>query len=296
MNAQMATTQPVTGVFYNEPAEVYYRKRLDECNATGMKHMLRSPAHFKHYIEGEDDKDTPAKTFGRMFHCASLEPDVFAKTYVVLPENAPRDLRRFRDAKKPSVETLTSIEWWDKWEADNRGKVMVSRADYDKSQFMGDSVRAHPVAAGLLAGGHREVTMRWADEETGIACKLRADLYEPGEFMMDLKSCMDASEEGFARAIAGYKYDMQGAHYLDGVRANSDRIKWFIFLACESTAPFVCQPYVLNVDAEERGWKLRQKAIKRQAECLRTGQWPGYSDSIKEISLPTWAFYQLGDQ
>ena len=293
MNAQMATTQPVTGVFYNEPAEVYYRKRLDECNATGMKHMLRSPAHFKHYIETEDDQDTAAKSFGRLFHCASLEPEVFANTYKVLPDNAPRDLRRFRDAKKPSIETLASIDWWDQWESDNRGKVMVSANDYDKAQFMGQSVRNHPEAAGLLIGGRREVTMRWIDAETGLACKSRVDLYEPGEFQMDLKSCTDASKEGFGRAIAGYNYDLQGAHYLDGVRANNDTIKWFIFLACESTAPYVCQPYILDANAEERGWKLRQRAIKRQAECLAAGRWPGYSDHIEEISMPTWAFYGI---
>ena len=295
MNAQMATTQPVTGVFYNEPAEVYYRKRLDECNATGMKYMLRSPAHFKHYIEGQDDEDTPAKTFGRMFHCASLEPDVFASTYCVLPEDAPRDLRRFRDAKKPSIETLDSIDWWDRWESDNRGKVIVSKADYDKAQFMGQSVRRHPEAAGLLIGGRREVTMRWVDEETGLACKSRVDLYEPGEFQMDLKSCTDASKEGFGRAVASYMYDMQGAHYLDGVRSNGDTIKWFIFLACESSAPYVCQPYILNPPDEERGWILRNKAIKRQAECLKQGRWPGYSDHIEAISMPTWAFYGINN-
>lgn len=295
MNAQLAPEVPETGIFYNEPPEVYYRKRLDEANASGLKQMLRSPAHFKHYIDGEDDKDTPAKTFGRMFHCASLEPDVFAKTYVVLPENAPRDLRRFRDAKKPSLETLESIDWWDGWESSNRGKVIVSKADYDKAQFMGQSVRRHPEAAGLLMGGQREVTMRWVDEDTGLPCKSRVDLYEPGEFQMDLKSCVDASEEGFGRAIAGYMYDMQAAHYLDGVRSNADTIKWFIFLACESSAPYVCQPYILNPPDEERGWNLRKKAIKRQAECLAQGHWPGYSDHIKPISMPTWAFYGINN-
>jgi len=64
MSAQMKPT--TNGTIANEPAESYYRRRLDEASASGLKQMLRSPAHFKHWVEDpEADKETPTLTFGK---------------------------------------------------------------------------------------------------------------------------------------------------------------------------------------------------------------------------------------
>lgn len=297
MNAQLKE-QPKMGIIQNEPAETYYQRRLDEVSASGLKQILRSPAHFKHWCEHPDnDKQSPALTFGRALHCAVLEPDVFASTYLVLPADAPqRPTAAMLGAKKRSPESEARCAWWAAWDADNAGKIMLSASDYDRVQGMAESARAHPIARGLLAGGQREVTFRWQDEATWMNCKSRADLYAPGEFLMDLKSCRDASPEGFARAVAAYQYDVQQAHYLDGIRTCGDSIRWFVFLAIESEAPYVCQPHILDTRAEERGWNLRQRAMKRQLECLTNGRWPGYSDNLNELALPAYAYYQESEQ
>lgn len=288
---------PTNLIILDEAPEDYYVRRLDEANASGLKQMLRSPAHFKHWAENpDDDKSSPALDFGRAFHCATLEPDVFASTYVVLPDDAPqRPTVAMLNAAKPSDSSRERIAWWERFNADAVGKLILSAADYDRAQRMADSIRSHPVAAGLLVGGDREVTFRWQDEDTGIACKARADLYLPGEYLMDVKTCRDASHEGFARAVASYQYALQQAHYLSGIRHCGDTIRWFVFLAIESTEPFVCQPHVLDVQAEQLGESLRVKAMNRQAECLQSGRWPGYSDQLNELSLPAWAYYQLED-
>ncbi len=293
MSAVLKPAEPRVGIFTDEPGEVYYRRRLDEASASGLKQMLRSPAHFKHWCANpEDDKQSPALTFGTALHCAVLEPEVFDRTYIVLPADAPNyPTSRQWGAKKPSIDSLAAMDWWRQFEAENAGMTRLSAADYDKVRRMADSAIAHPIARNLLVGGDREITFRWTDEETGIACKSRADLYAAGDFLVDLKSCRDASSEGFARAVVTYHYDLQVQHYLSGIRANGDNIRWAVLLAVESEAPYVCQPHILDSRAEERGWNLRQKAIKRQAECLRTGKWPGYGEGINEVQLPTWAFY-----
>lgn len=293
MNAILKMDDPRVGVFRGEPAEAYHQRDKATASASGLKLMLRSPAHFKHWCDNPDqDKSSPALTFGRALHCAVLEPEVFEATYMVLPADAPqRPTAAMLGAKKRSPESEARCAWWAAWDADNAGRIMLPASDYDRVQGMAESARQHPVARGLLAGGDREVTFRWQDEETGLACKSRADLYAPGEFLMDLKSCRDASPEGFARAVAGYYYDLQQAHYLSGIRACGDSIRWFVFLAIESEAPYVAQPHILDVRAEERGWNLRQKAIARQAECLKSGVWPGYSDRLNELALPAYAFY-----
>lgn len=292
MNAQLRPQEPRIGIFTDEPANVYHQRRLDEASASGLKQILRCPAYFKHWVENPDnDKTSPALAFGSALHCAVLEPEVFARKYIVLPADAPNyPTRRQWDAKKPSIDSIRAMDWWRDFEAANAGRVKLSADDYEKVRRMADSALSDPVARGLLMGGDRETSLRWVDEETGIACKARCDLYVPGELMMDLKSCRDASKDGFGRAIDTYGYDLQGAHYVESVRATGGSIKFFLFLAIESEAPYVAQVHKLGPRTEAAGWALRQKAIKQQAECLKTGRWPGYADSVIETDKPEWSF------
>lgn len=295
MNAVLKPELPRLGIFTDEPAESYYVRRLDEASASGLKQMLRSPAHFRHWCASPgDDKESDALTFGKAFHCATLEPDVFVRQYIVVEAGAPRYPTAAQwNAKKRSPDSQAAVDYWTAWNANNAGRTRLSLADYDRARRMADSVRAHPMARGLLVGGDRETTFRWQDEQTGLDCKARADLYASGEFLMDLKTCRDASHEGFARAVASYAYDLQAAHYLDGIRSNGDSIKWFVFLACESEAPYVCQPYLLDAAAETRGVQLRDRAIRKQRECLDAGHWPGYSEQLSTLTLPAWAFFGI---
>jgi len=294
MNAQLQP-QPEPGrLILDEPPEVYFTRRLDEASNSSMKVIDRSAAHFKHWVETPDsDEETAALRFGKAFHCATLEPAVFDRTYSILPPDAPqRPTAAMLGAKKRSPESEERCAWWGEWNAENAGRVILSARDYDRARYMADSARAHPVAGAMIEGGRREVTMRWVDEETGVKCKARVDLdNDEMQFQMDLKSCLDASPEGFARAVHSYRYHVQHFHYFDGARACGIKRNHFLFLAVESEAPYVCAPYHIDAHAEERGYELRKRALLRQAECLRTGEWPGYTNTIQELTLPTWAFY-----
>lgn len=299
MNALLKPAGPRIpyGIHANLPPADYYPRRLNEASASGLKQMLRSPAHFHEWVTNPDaDKTSPALEFGKVLHCAVLEPEVFAREYVVEPKDAPSyPAARSWAAPKSSPDVERAKDFWREWEAEHKGMTRVSVADYDKVRRMADSAMSHPVARGLLVGGQREVTFSWQDEETGIDSKSRVDLSAPGEFLMDLKTCRDASPEGFARAVASYGYALQADHYLRGAQANGAPVRHFLFLCIEVESPFICQPYVLDVRAEEHGRVMREKAIQRQAECLRTRHWPAYSDALLELALPTWAYYQESD-
>ena len=41
--------------------------------------------------------------------------------------------------------------------------------------------------------------------------------------------------------------------------------------------------------AENRPGEICAAALEVFAECTETGVWPGYSDDIAYLSLPTWA-------
>lgn len=280
----------------DELPSTYYKRSLDVANHTGLCKIGRSPAHFRHWVESpQDDQETKDLIFGRAFHCATLEPDVFAATYVVVPANAPpMPTARQWAARSPGPESRRAMDWWEVFRANHRGKTFISIADYDTACGMGDGIRGHSrEVAGMLVGGMREATFRWIDEETGMKCKARVDSVDPDIFMLDLKKTRNASPEAFARSIATYEYDHQAAHYCAGAIACDIKVPHYIILACEDYPPYVCQPYFLDPMGEERGVAMRRHRLRKQAECLRTGIWPGYSTRIEQISLPSYAYYGI---
>lgn len=297
MSAILSQPEAAGRIILDEPGEVYYQRHLDEANAGGLKIIHnRTPKHFHYWATNpEYDKRTKALEFGRALHCATLEPAVFEKTYCVLPENAlqrPTAAMLNAYAKGTAGDSSKErCEYWARWEAENAGLITLSAEDFDRVRRMGDSMRSTPETAGLLTGGHREATLRWVDEETGVACKARVDNFEPHEWMMDIKSCVD-NGEAFARASASYGYDLQAAHYTDGAHACGVSVDYFVLLACESEPPYDCIPYYFGPKEQERGRAMRERAIRTQAECLRTGVWPGRSRApLTMLTYPTWAFY-----
>jgi hypothetical protein len=277
VNAQL---QPApAALVYDEPAEVYHRKVLGEVSNSGLKRALRSPLHYKAWVEDTAPQaDTPALIFGRAFHCALLEPARYATAYAVEPDFGDC---RFKEAKATR----------DAWRSAHAGAESISAGDAERIGCMLDAVRAHPWAARAIRDGRSEVTLRWQDEATGLPCKARADYYVDGRarFVLDVKTCQDASPEAFARAIAKYFYHLQHSHYAEGFRSVDLPLRNFLFLAVESEPPHAVALYHIDAEAEARGFALRDRAMAAIAEGLRSGTWPAYSDDIVGLSLPNWA-------
>lgn len=310
MNAVLKTAEPRVGIFPDEPAEVYYERRLDVASNSGLTVLDNDedgcPARYFYYItEAVEDEDATAdKDFGKAFHMAFLEPERFDDVYAVMPGGAPRDMRRFRDAKKPSDDTLRSIEWWDNFEARNAGKVFLSAKSMEDCRGMADSLRRLPIefpgvkilCGELLALCQTEVSVYWIDEETGIQCKLRADLFsEELAFGGDLKSAKSASRSGFSRAINARRYHVAHAHYCEGFRAVGHPLRSFALLPVEKVKPYIAASWHVDSASEERGWALRQRAMTRLKNCLDTGHWPGYTTTVKPIGIPAYGHYEYED-
>lgn len=309
MNAQLKE-QPLGLELLYEPAETYYVRRLDEASNSGLKIIdERSPAHYRWWIENpEADKGSDDFDFGKLFHCAVLEPDHVDARFGFMPNDAPRDLRHLRNAKAPSKTTLEAIAWWDEWEASNVGRTLVPVSAMDTARRMADNLRDHVLriptgdrevkilGVELLDLCRTEVTYRWTDPRTGIKCKSRADLVcEELAFGGDLKSALDASPSAFARAVARLRYHQQHVHYCDGAQAAGTPWRDFLFLACEKVEPYVPAVYVIPAMAEERGRVLRDRALDTLARCLRDDRWPGYTETVTELNLPAWAYYDERD-
>jgi len=271
------TEQPL---FTGETAEAYHVKRLGELSNSGIKRLMRSPAHYKAWIEETEAVDTPALIFGRAFHCALLEPERFAAAYTVEPDFGDC---RFKENKGRR----------DAWRAENAGKESLSVEDGERIQSMLEAIREHPWARLAIRDGQSEVTLRWTDEQTGVECKARADYYVPGKapFVLDVKTCEDASPKAFAKSIATYGYHVQHAHYCEGFRVRGNPLSNYLLLAVEHHAPFAVALYHIDAAAETRGYELRQRAAEDLEKCMQAGDWPAYSNDITSLSLPAWALY-----
>lgn len=247
---------------------------------SGLVRIMRSPAHYENYLRNPPES-TPAMQLGTAFHTALLEHDRFSQDFVV----APKFDRRTKEGKAAA----------EAWEADNAGKNALTAEQMQAIKAMAYIVHCHAGATKLLACGLAEMSAFWIDQETGIECKCRPDfLSMSGEAVtgiVDVKTCCDASVEGFARAIASLGYDVQAAFYQDGLKAMTGRTISFYFIAVEKEAPYAVAAYKASDEVIEVGRAKYRGALQLLKWCREKNQWPAYQPGgeIEEISLPRWA-------
>lgn len=286
-----AAAEHIAGqILLDVSAEDYQRRELGVATS-GVLSRLRTQtlAHHKAWAESPDDNETPAKVFGKAYHCRVLEPERFAATYITGPIDPPnRPSRRQREAKKQGPSTIAAIEFWDAWDSENAGRLVLPAEDFERIEAMYAALLKHDVAAGIMREGQSEVTLRWVDEGTGVRCKARADWWKPGQFFMDLKTTDDASPDAFKRSIENYGYHIQHAHYCEGARACGEPVRNYLILAQEKEAPYLPAVYHIDAAAEVRGYELRARGLERLSRAIAANKWPGYT-GINEISLPAWA-------
>lgn len=246
---------------------------------SGLTDLARSPAHYYalHLDPARPPREAKAGQLeGTLAHCAILEPGEFARRYVVGP-NARR-----------------GTKVWDEFEAANPGKVAIKQEQFDAAHAQAASVRALPDVAELLSIGRSEVSAYWLDEVTDRLCRCRPDWVHPvnddSVILLDVKTYSDASPAEFARQVARKRYHVQDAFYSDGYeRASQKRVVGFVFVAVEDKWPFAACACMLDDDGREKGRVEYRRLLDVYARCCASDQWPGYSDTVEVISLPSWA-------
>ncbi len=249
-----------------------YDAMRDRVNFSSLKHMGRSPAHYKHALE-HPSEDTDARRRGRLVHLAVLEPNVYEAQTAVWDGG--------RRAGKA----------WEAFCAANEGKELLTLAEAKTTQDIARAVRAHPVAAKYLERGRSEVTVLWDVEVVPglvIPCKCRID-WVGESLLLDLKTTKDASPEAFGRQMFTLGTLGQAAMYSDGWHAVTGERPDFALLAVESEAPHVIQPYRIEDLDLARGRAQYRGLLERLALCQATGQWPGYDTKPLPLSIPRWA-------
>jgi len=255
------------------PNEVYHADR--SCVSTsGLKQILRSPAHYQAYLDGSSRKETPAMFMGTAVHSRLLEPALFDLEYVIAPVSDKR------------------CKEWKEFEIANADKKILTADQFATVEGIGRAVDQHVSASSLLHAGLVEHTIIWQDEETGIWQKVRPDCLciDFGGMCVDVKKTVDAEEGAFARACVNYDYDLQVAIYLEGLRAVFQRDFDFLFLCVEEAPPHGCALYGAPLEMIERGRRRYRQALRTLKACRDSGQWPSYQPN-GDFSVLNWPRY-----
>jgi len=189
--------------------------------------LKKSPKELARYFE-KGSPTTSAMTFGRAFHLAVLEPEVFSEKVVIYTGKTKRG------------------KSWDEFSDANKGKDIITEIEFECIKGMENALFNNKDIARKLHG-NKEVPMVWQDALSSVLCKGKVDIITGGQ-IIDIKTTQDASFEAFRRSAYKYGYNRQAAFYLDGFDA-----KDFLFIVIEKKAPYNVGVYHCSNDFIESG-------------------------------------------
>lgn len=276
------------GLHFDIPEARYHADDLcavPTLSSTVARLMLRSPRHgwTAHPRLNPDHEAKDSKTFdiGRAVHRAVLGR---GGEYVAIPDDLLSD--------DGGVRSNAAKEWVANARAD--GLTPLKAAEVDQIGAMATSVTARLAEMGIrLDPARSEVTA--LAEVDGVMCRARFDnLPERGGVFYDLKSTTDASADAVIRAVEADGYDVQAAHYQAVLEAATGQRRRARFIFIEKKPPYeVAVVELADAPNAESDWMVaaRSKAAEARrlwAECLRTGQWPGYPVGVQVIGARGW--------
>ena len=233
---------------------------LDAIRNSDLGHLLKSPRHY--WVNKYDErKDTDAFKFGRLFHMAILEPDLFA-TKVMVAET---------DKRTKAYKELVLA---------NPDKTIITEQESSMLTGMSNTLRTKETWKQISLNAEREVA--FTNQVSEVLCKCKCDLIV-GDVIIDLKTTVSASEKSFLYSINDYGYHRQAAFYKAVTGA-----KRFLFVAIEKSSPYECSFFELDDSALAEGAAQYEYALSVYKQAVLNDDFHGYHDALKKLSLPEY--------
>lgn len=272
----MATTerQRDTGIYPALPFDEYKAIRAVNSGAVNVG-WSKTLTHMAEHMRSPSDDTSDAMELGAAAHCALLEPGRFRDEY-----------DRLQDCDR---RTKAGREAWEAVIAE--GRKPLHAEDFDAVVVIVAGVMRNRCAAKVIGcPGLREASMVWRDDETGVLCKGRIDLYAPGVVIGDVKTTRSAARREFSRTIAQRGYHRQAAMYVDGYAKLSGEALDLTLIVVENAAPYCCAVYHLDEQAIELGRREYRDVLRRFKASAGAGTlYDGYGHELTAIGVPEWA-------
>lgn len=210
-----------------------------------------------------------------MAHCAILEPDLFKRTYVPIPDeiragtNAEKDFLRAHGEGYESLEPVKTRLYW----------LAIAIAE---------QVAGHVLAGPLLSAAKNEVSILW-EHSSGLLCKSRLDaIREDHGVLVDIKTTKDPRANSFSRDIADYGYHRQMAFYKMAAESCGVTVNGVWLIAITNEEPASVHLYEISEETLDVGKQEVNSLIEKYKQCVDTDSWAPDTKELQSIGLPSW--------
>jgi exodeoxyribonuclease VIII len=256
----------------SEPLEKYqaeqqYHNRA-EVSRSDLIEFRRSPAHFLHYREQEQQEKTAAMLFGEAYHLAVLEPEKFSKFVGALTEEIKAE---------PDKSWASKANQRAKEEYQAAIPIVLSEQDYETILAMRDKLLDKPNILDFLQPDIVKVEVEQYGELAGVPLRCKLDIKHP-YFLADLKTAQSAEPNYARKQVRFQDYYYQAAMYADieRMQRGEQDIKPFYFIFQEKSAPYEASVIHVGEELIDRGLEEYQKDVKLLSACYKADTWPGY--------------------
>lgn len=221
---------------------------------------------------------TEAMRIGSALHMKILRPDLFERSYAVIPE---------------SFKVCRGKEW-EAYKAEHEGLELIKIGQFQRIQGMAAALAQTEEVRGVFESAplsDREVAL--FSEFNGIPVKSKVDMISGlADTLIDVKTASNASPEAFMRQAAELSYDVQAAFYIRNAENNGLRVDSFAFYVVETEFPYTTGIYTFSRTSDfvaagelELSRRLKNYAdvVNAEEDVLKSG-W-----SAQDLPLPPWS-------
>lgn len=245
---------------------------LEGISKSGLDLVNRSPAHYKYPAPRVP---TRFMDVGTAIHCAILEPEEFARKYMILNGIKTRTAPEYKKAAKVLGPEL----------------VLTETEGAEVTGMMEASKLNKQAQASLAIAGNAELSVIAKDPVTGIQVRCRFDWLTDCGDALDVKKTQDVRDDAFSKSVHNYRYHVQQAFYEDVYFwLTGERLKSFKFWAIEQKKPHSNRIINLDHEAVMEGRRAYRANLNLLADCIDKDVWPGIYQDEGIVSLPPWAF------
>jgi len=280
--SRMEDKDYTTGIYDISNEEYHKHKGISR---SAISELKKSPLHYwDKYInpEPKEPKASPAFLLvGSAVHTLVLEPEKFLEEFAVM--------------EKVDLRTTKGKDYLKSFEENAVGKKILREEDAILAKAISKAALDNKSVSKLLSGALSiEKSLFWVDEESGLVCKARPDIWSHTYSMLcDLKTTNDASPENFIYSVHRYNYHIQAAMQIDAVFRNTgELVEHFTIIAAPTDAPH--KPYVYELDelTIEQGRREYKDALKLLRKCYDNQKWDLDRETITKINMPPYTLNQ----
>lgn len=268
----MVAIEPTPGIHKGVPFIDYLRWPI--LSQSVLKEGRESMAHLHAALLGHTAiEPTDDMILGSALHTAFLEPDLFSEKVALW-----NGKRRYGNE-------------WDAFQWQHRGKAILTPGFYERCVGMVEALRRHPE---VMAWQDRieAVEVSCVGSVAGVPFKGRVDALT-ADPIWDIKKTRKTTDRAINATILAFGYHIQAYCYRE--LFNRDR---FCLAFVEDRVPYDVRVVELSDTWLKIGEQETVGLLQSYQHCMKTGVWPGRSDTIEIIEPPTFLsdLYSAADE